>query len=89
MTDLRVPEKENYVFDGWYYDEEFKQPVSSEDKLTQNTTVYAKFIEMNSARAFWKRVGNFFAKWWWCFVVGAGVIVLAVTVTVIEKKKKR
>lgn len=87
LSDLRTPTKDGYTFDGWYYDEDFKQSVGSEDKLTSNTTIYAKFTENTPARNFWNNVGAFFRTWWWCFAVGGAVIVIAVTVAVIEKKK--
>lgn len=40
------PTKEGYRFDGWYTDDEtFLNPFSFEDGITENTTVYAKWVK--------------------------------------------
>lgn len=39
--------KPNYVFIGWYLDTSYKTKYSSEDNLTTNTTLYAKWEEAN------------------------------------------
>lgn len=41
--ELPILEEEGYEFGGWYYDEEFTKPVSSGDKLTADTKLYAKW----------------------------------------------
>ena len=35
---------EGHGFGGWYYDEEFKNPYDPEVKLTEDLTLYAKWI---------------------------------------------
>ncbi len=42
---LPMPEKEGYVFAGYYYDKEFTKPVEETFKLTENTTIYIKWKE--------------------------------------------
>lgn len=44
-TDLPIPEKEGYKFDGWYLDEEMTQKVEGDIEITDDTTLYAKFSE--------------------------------------------
>lgn len=48
MSELPVPSKQNYVFEGWYYDELFEQKVYSEDSIDADTTVYAKYLKSTS-----------------------------------------
>lgn len=40
---LPMPEKEGYVFAGYYYDKEFTKPVEETFKLTEDTTIYIKW----------------------------------------------
>ena len=88
LSDLRVPEKDGYTFDGWYYDSEYKNAVKSTDKLTQNKTIYAKFTA--TPKTFWQNVGAFFKQWWWCFAVGfGGIVVITVISVIVEQKKKK
>lgn len=42
----KIPEKEGYIFGGWYLDEELTEAVE-EVKMTKNITVYAKWLEDN------------------------------------------
>ncbi len=42
-----VPKKEGYSFEGWYTDKEMTNKVTSV-KLTKNTTVYAKWVEIEN-----------------------------------------
>ena len=37
------PTKDGFVFDGWYYDEQFTQKCQFPIKLTENTTIFAKW----------------------------------------------
>ena len=39
------PTKEGYVFDGWYYDENYSTAYKVSDTFTSNTTLYAKWNE--------------------------------------------
>ncbi len=39
-----ITEKNGYIFEGWYTDKEFNNPITSV-KLTDNTTVYAKWTK--------------------------------------------
>lgn len=43
----KVPVKEGYVFEGWYLDPEFTQPITSL-KLEGNITIYAKWVKDNN-----------------------------------------
>lgn len=38
------PTKDGFVFDGWYYDEQFTQKCQFPIKLTENTTIFAKWV---------------------------------------------
>lgn len=94
MSGLRVPTKEGYKFEGWYYDSGFSKAVSDTDKLTSNTTVYAKFEAVTTPSTvkekiafYWGKVVEFLAQWWWCFAIGGGVIIIGAVVTVFVKKK--
>ena len=40
-----APTKEGYVFDGWYYDENYSTAYKVSDTFTSNTTLYAKWNE--------------------------------------------
>ena len=40
-----APTKEGYVFDGWYYDENYSIAYKVSDTFTSNTTLYAKWNE--------------------------------------------
>ena len=42
-------EKENYAFDGWYYDERFNCPVAYPAEIKYDTTLYARWIKAKSA----------------------------------------
>lgn len=39
------PEKEGYIFAGWYTDSEFKEPYNFDSSVTNNLKLYAKFEE--------------------------------------------
>ena len=52
-TDINVaitlpdePTKANYVFDGWYTDQEFYTKFTGENGVTESTTVYAKWLKV-------------------------------------------
>ncbi len=45
---VKQPEKEGYIFDGWYLDEELTKPVD-EVKMTKDTWVYAKWVKDNGS----------------------------------------
>ena len=51
LYDAPIPEREGYVFEGWYYDSEMTKPVSEEDILTENTILYPHMIPSVSAFA--------------------------------------
>ena len=44
LYDAPIPEREGYVFEGWYYDSEMTLPVSEDDILTENTVLYPHMI---------------------------------------------
>ncbi len=43
---LPIPYKENEIFSGWYYDKNFENRVYSNDILTMDITLYAKYGEV-------------------------------------------
>ena len=43
LSDLTIPHKDGYTFDGWYLDEAKTNKITSEFKLTQNITVYGSW----------------------------------------------
>jgi len=45
---VKKPEKEGYIFEGWYEDKELTKYVE-EVKMTRNITVYAKWVEDNGS----------------------------------------
>ena len=45
-SELPTTTKSHYTFIGWYMDEEFNTPATAGAKLTQNTTLYAKWEEI-------------------------------------------
>ena len=47
-----VPEKEGYVFEGWYSDADLTKPYKFDVNETGNVTLYAKFIENTSEYTF-------------------------------------
>ncbi len=48
LNDLRTPTLDGYTFDGWYYDTSLTRAVEPADKLTRNTTLYAKMTPIES-----------------------------------------
>lgn len=46
LRSVPKPEKEGYVFDGWYADQGYTQPFFYSDAITSDMTVYAKFREI-------------------------------------------
>lgn len=46
VEDIDVPEREGYAFAGWYADEYHKTPVTGEIDVEENTTLYAKWINV-------------------------------------------
>lgn len=38
-----IPEKEGYIFCGWYKDTAFREPWKSKDKVTRDITLYPKW----------------------------------------------
>ena len=44
------PQKENYVFSGWYSDEELTQEFDFSEKVTKNITLFAKWDEIDDAK---------------------------------------
>ena len=43
---VEVPTKEGAEFAGWYYDKDYKLPYQSEDVFEEDTTLYAKYEEV-------------------------------------------
>ena len=53
ITEPSTPEKLEYDFDGWYKDSEFETAWDFEnDTVTENITLYAKWIELSKSRIF-------------------------------------
>ena len=48
---LPIPEKDNYVFMGWYKDSEYTTPVNSDELIIEDMTVYAEWEEASDAVA--------------------------------------
>lgn len=44
-NELPVLSADDYEFLGWFYDSEFTDPANANDKLTENVTLYAKWIQ--------------------------------------------
>ena len=51
-----APEKEGYVFDGWYVDSGFSKKFSFPSKVTEDITLYAKWIEIVPGTVRWAGV---------------------------------
>ena len=45
ISSFETPYKAEHIFLGWYYDEELTQAVESDDKVTENVTLYASYLE--------------------------------------------
>lgn len=41
-----IPEKQGYMFDGWYLDNSFTQKIDEKNQMSNNTTVYAKWTKV-------------------------------------------
>ena len=86
MNNLRTPEAEGYIFEGWFYDEDCTRPVVASDKLKKDITIYAKLTE---EPGFWESVGIWFSSVGGILTTCAvGVVILGVTAYVIYKKKR-
>ena len=48
VEEFAAPQKENYNFDGWYYDQDYTKKYSFSDKIMNNVTLYAKLETINS-----------------------------------------
>jgi uncharacterized repeat protein (TIGR02543 family) len=80
LDNLRTPIILGYRFEGWYYDAEFTRPVLATDRLTSNTTIYARFSADND-RNIW--------RWLTWVIVGVSGLAALVIVALILKKRKR
>lgn len=47
INDYYTPQKEGYVFDGWYLDKGFKNQLSTDSRLSANVALYAKFSKQS------------------------------------------
>ncbi len=47
FAEYLITEKDGFVFEGWYYDEEFKNEFSFDDAITSNMTVYGKWTPVS------------------------------------------
>lgn len=45
ISSLDTPYLAEHIFLGWYYDAEHTQPVESDDKVTENLTLYANYLQ--------------------------------------------
>ena len=45
ISSLDTPYCAEHIFLGWYYDEALTEPVESDDKVTENLTLYASYLE--------------------------------------------
>lgn len=49
---LPVLEDNDYVFEGWYYDEQLTSKVNPQDQVTSNITLYAKWVDQRVTVSF-------------------------------------
>jgi len=70
---LKTVYREGLVFEGWYYDRQFTRLVQVDDRLTSNTTIYARFsiAPEPTPATFWERFGG---------IIIGGSVVLGVVV---------
>lgn len=76
---LLTYEMQGFEFLGWFYDASFINPVEYGDRLTTNTTLYARFIPIEESRS---------RAWIIWLVVGIVAVALVAIVVVIIKKKR-
>ncbi|MFA7435035.1 MAG: leucine-rich repeat protein [Bacilli bacterium] len=57
-NELFTPKKQGYNFGGWYYDKEFLNRYSLDDKIEDKTTLFAKWIKSSNLDLFKYRVIN-------------------------------
>ena len=50
VSDLTVPVKDGYTFDGWYADAEFTQKLDPDTALTGGFTAYAHFVDASEEK---------------------------------------
>jgi uncharacterized repeat protein (TIGR02543 family) len=83
MNNLFTPVAlEGFEFAGWYYDAQFTRPVLPTDRLTTNTTIYARFTEIPAPeRNVWRWLG-------WVLGFGIPVLIVAVVIVLVKKKPK-
>jgi uncharacterized repeat protein (TIGR02543 family) len=84
LNNLKRIEQKGYSFDGWFYDVHFTRPVLASDRLTANIEIFAKLTELPPARM---TVGQWFASYWWIFLV-VGLVGIGVLVFLAIAKKK-
>ncbi len=48
IKNLQQPSKENHIFNGFYLDSEFKNPLNEENLIDKNLTIYVKWIDTNA-----------------------------------------
>lgn len=48
LGELPIPFYAGYIFYGWYYDEEYTNPVSESDTVNGNVTLYGKYTQATS-----------------------------------------
>lgn len=46
-TEPKIPEKDGYIFGGWFIDKEFTSKFDFSTKITKNTTLYAKWDKID------------------------------------------
>lgn len=49
VNTLKVPHKDGYAFDGWYYDEDLTEKVTEDFKVTKDITLYGTWKKSESA----------------------------------------
>lgn len=45
---IPVPDSDDYMFNGWYADEDLTVPITSESIFTEDSTIYAAWLEISS-----------------------------------------
>jgi len=82
LNNLPTPTIDGYDFVGWFFDSTFTRRVNPTDRLTGNTTIYARFMPVVVAES---------SIWDWLtwVLVGVGVLVVLALGAVIFKKVRR
>jgi len=84
LDNLPTPTATGYDFMGWYYDNAFTRRVHASDRITGNTTIYARFVAVpvQEDNSIWDWLT-------WVLVGAGGLLVIGLVTGVIKIKRKR